>query len=250
MTIRGLDKSSHVPLYWQLYTKLARQIEAAELKVGDRVPSERELAEQLNVSRITARQAIDALVESGLVYREQGRGTFVAEPKKRGLQGFTSFSEDLVARGHSPSSQVMAQELIPADQKLQQLLKIGPEDQVLHLVRLRLADERPVAIQATHLNHRLCPGIEQEDFSSQSLFTVLREKYYVHPAWTEVEMEALSATTAQAHLLKIKPGEPVLVVRGVTFTESFEVVESVETSYRGKGLVLYLGRQRLPTRNR
>lgn len=250
MTVRGLDKSSHVPLYRQLYAKLIAQIEAAELKVGDRVPSERELAEQLNVSRITARQAIDALVETGLVYREQGRGTFVAEPKKRGLQGFTSFSEDLVARGHTPSSRVVTQELVPAGEKWQQILKIGPDEPVFHLVRVRLADEQPVAIQSTHLNHRLCPGIEHEDFECQSLFTVLRTKYYVHPAWTEVEMEALPATAEAARLLEIKAGEPVMVVRGVTFTESFEVVESVETIYRGKGLVLYLGRQRLSLHNR
>jgi GntR family transcriptional regulator len=247
MTIRGLDKSSHIPLYRQLLSKLVRQIEAGELKVGERLPSEREMAEQLNVSRITARQAVDALVDSGLVYREQGRGTFVAEPKMRGLQGFTSFSEDLVARGFRPSSRVITQELVPADEKLQQQLKIGPEDQALHLVRVRMADEYPVAIQLTYLNHRLCPGIEHEDFGTHSLFTVLREKYYLHPAWTEVEMEALPATAEEAHLLEIVEGEPVLVVRGLTYTEAFEIIEDVRTVYRGKGLVLYLGRQRIST---
>src|SRR5512135_590089 len=104
MKLRLLDKNSSEPLYSQLYARLMEKIEKGELKAGDRVPAERELAESLNVSRITARQAIDALVKSGLVYREQGRGTFVAEPRMRGVMGFSSFSQDVASRGLHPSS--------------------------------------------------------------------------------------------------------------------------------------------------
>ena len=250
MNALSLDKNSHVPLYQQLYNRLALQIESGEWPVGHQLPSERELSTQLNVSRITARQAIDALVESGLVYREQGRGTFVAESKMRGLHGFVSFSEDMRARGYHPSSRVIAQQLIHVDEKLQKSLKIGPEDYALHLVRVRMADNRPVALQFTYLPHHLCPGLENEDLNNQSLFAVLRQKYFVHPAWTEVEMEAAAATAEEARLLEIEKGEPVLVVRGVTYTESFELVESVRTVYRGKGLALYIGRQRIPYMDR
>lgn len=247
MRIRNLDKNSSVPLYRQLSARLASKIQNGEYKTGDKLPSERELSEQLNVSRITARQAIEELLERGLIYRERGRGTFVAEPRMRRLQGLTSFTEYMLSRGYQPSSRVITQKLVPADEELQQILKIGPEEKALHLVRVRLADGKPVALQSSFISHRLCPGIEQEDFSTQSLFKILREKYYVHPTWTEVEIEALPATNEEARLLKVKPGDPLLVVRGRTYTDTFDIIENVRTAYRGKGMALYIGRQRLGT---
>ncbi|HEX7974847.1 MAG TPA: GntR family transcriptional regulator, partial [Anaerolineales bacterium] len=169
MKLRLLDKNSSEPLYSQLYARLMEKIEKGELKAGDRVPAERELAESLNVSRITARQAIDALVKSGLVYREQGRGTFVAEPRMRGVMGFSSFSQDVESRGLHPSSSVLSQELTRVDEKLQKTLKLGPEDLAIHIVRVRKADDTPVALQSTYIPYSLCPGLENEDFSSASL---------------------------------------------------------------------------------
>ena len=245
MDLQPLDKGSFIPLYLQLFERLARQIEMGILKPGERLISERDLAVSLNISRITTRQAIDALLESGLVYREQGRGTFVAEPKMRGVLGFTSFTEDMRSRGLKPSSRVLVQELLCVDEKLQFTLKIGPEDYALHLVRLRCADNQPVALQSSYVPARMFPGLEKEDLNDKSLFTVLIEKYCIRPAWTEAEIEAMPASPEEARLLTLKPNDPLLVVRGLTFTDSFEVVESVRTAYRSKGVALYIGRQRL-----
>jgi GntR family transcriptional regulator len=247
MMFRPLDKNSPEPLYTQLFSRLMEKIETGELKAGDRVPAERELAESLNVSRITARQAIDALVKSGLVYREQGRGTFVAEPRMRSLMGFASFSQDMISRGLHPSSVVLAQELVTVDEKLQKELKIGPKDFAVRIVRIRKANDHPVALQSTYLPYSLCPGLEKEDLTTASLYAVLREKYYIAPAWTEAVMEALPASKEEAQDLQIEMNEPVLMVKGITFSESFEVIETVRTVYRGKGLALYIGRQRIPT---
>jgi GntR family transcriptional regulator len=245
MVISQLNKNSPVPLYNQLYALLAAQINSGEMKAGDKVPPERELAEQLRISRITARQAIDALVESGLVYREQGRGTFVAEPKMRGLIGFTSFSHDIWARGMRPGSLVLSCEVVPVDDSTGKILRLETGRPAIHLVRVRLADDKPVAIQAAYLPYERAQGLENEDMSGVSLYSILREKYYINPCWTEAELEALPATTEEARLLQIEKNDPVLVVRGITFTDSFEVVESVRTVYRGKGLALYIGRQRI-----
>jgi GntR family transcriptional regulator len=245
MGIPLLNKNSTIPLYSQLYSLLASKIQSGELKAGDRIPAERELSEQLNISRITARQALDALVESGLVYRERGRGTFVAEPKMRGLIGFTSFSEDIQSRGMRPGSSILSLELTKVDETLSNLLKINPGDFAVHLVRLRKADEKPVAIQSAYLPAYMVPGLENADLSELSLYKYLRENYFINPYWTEAELEAIPATAEEAHLLGIDKGDPVLVVKGITYTESFEVVESVRTVYRGKGLALYIGRQRI-----
>jgi len=245
MNLQPLDKGSYVPLYMQLYSRLMRMINNGELRPGDKLVSERELADSLNISRITARQSMQALLESGLVYREQGRGTFVAERKMRGLMGFTSFTDDIRSRGYQPSSRVLTQELIYVDEQLQRVIKVKPDELVLHLVRLRMADNLPVAIQSSYLPSHLVPGLEKEDLNNKSLFAVLNQEYYIYPYWTEAEVEAVSATSEEAHQLGLKPHDPLLVVRGLTFTESFEIVESVRTAYRSKGLALYIGRQRL-----
>lgn len=240
-----LNKHSPIPLYSQLYSRLAAHIASGELKAGDRIPPERELAEAMNVSRITARQAIDALVEKGLVFRERGRGTFVAEPKMRSLVAFTSFSEDLRARGFQPSSRIITQMLLPVDEKTGRLLKLKAGELVIHLERVRLADERPVATQTAFIPYSLCPGLQLQDLHNQSLYSVLREHYNIYPAWTEAEIEAVPATAEEAALLQLEEGDPVLVVRGITFSDKFEIIESVRTVYRSLGQALYIGRQRI-----
>ncbi len=244
MQLKQLDKGSHTPLYLQLAAALTGDIASGALKPGDRIPSERELAAQLGVSRITARLAVDALLEGGLVYREQGRGTFIAERKMHGLKGFLSFTEDILERGMQPSSRVLAQEVVTPDEAIRVALRLQPGERALRLVRLRLADGEPVALQFSFLPAQLCPGLEAVDLNDQSLFGVLRARHFIHPVWTEAEVEAAGATPEEARALDMAPGAPVLVVRGLTFTESFEVVESVRTVYRTL-LPLYIGRQRL-----
>jgi GntR family transcriptional regulator len=243
MKIHLLDKKSHVPLYYQLVSQLMENIRNEELKPGDKLPSEREIAEALNISRITARLAITELLDRGLLYREQGRGTFIAQSKRRSIQGFTSFTEDMLNRGLTPSSKVLAQEVITLDE-VHKALNLQPGEKVIHIYRLRMANGAPVALQTSFLPYHIFPGLEKEDLSS-SLFQILNKKYFVFPSWTEPEVDALPATSEEAELLDLKLNDPVLVVRAQTFTDSFEVVESVKTVYRGESMGLYLGRQRL-----
>jgi GntR family transcriptional regulator len=247
ISLPKLDKHSSDSLYSQLFNQLKKMIENGELITGDRVPAERELAESLNVSRITARQAIDALVKNGLVYRERGKGTFVAEPHMDSVMGFTSFSEDMKSRGLTPSSNVITQELTRVNEKLQKTLKLGPEQLAIYIVRVRLADSKPVALQSTYLPASLCPGLESQDLSSTSLYSILREIYYVHPSWTEAKVEVSAASEEEAGFLQIEKNDPVLIIKGLTFTDSFEIIECVSTVYRGRDLSLYIGRQHIQT---
>jgi GntR family transcriptional regulator len=241
----GLDKTSYVPLYRQLVDVFVRKIDSGELRPGDRLPSEREMAESMKVSRITARQALDTLEQLGLVYREQGRGTFAAEPRLHHVEGFSSFSEYVIKRGRQPSSRIIKQELIDADQSLQNLLKLQPDEQVLHLVRIRLADDTPLALQSACLPQHICPGLENGNLASRSLFEMLREEFAVYPTWTEPEICAGAASETEAELLELEPGAPVLVVSALTYTETFEIIEQVRTVYRGTDFWLYIGRQRV-----
>jgi GntR family transcriptional regulator len=244
MTKLRINKLSPVPLYLQLVQGMTEQIRLGELQPGDRIPSERELTETAQVSRTTARIAIDELVASGLVYREQGRGTFVAKPRMRNLMGFVSFTEDIIARGMKPRTTVLRQQKIKASAKIASALRIEAGESVLNLVRIRLADDEPIAVQHSYLPSKLVPGLENYDLTDKSLFNILRTEYGIYPAWTEAEVEASAASSELAEHFQVEEGSPVLVVRGLSYTESFEVVESVETCYRSQGFALYLGRQR------
>ncbi|MBX3064995.1 MAG: GntR family transcriptional regulator [Anaerolineae bacterium] len=245
MTRATLNKYSHIPLYRQLVDRLALQIRSGQLQVGERVPSEREMAETLGVSRTTARLAIEELVASGLVYRDQGRGTFVAEPTSRRVMGFASFSEELVAHGRRPGSRILEQLLVDGDESIRATLKLQGDEKALRLVRLRLADDKPIALQTSHVAGRLVPGLESKDMTDQSLHRVLREDYFVYPEWTEAEIGARRASANEAELLNIEVGDPVLLVHGRAYTDSFEPVEVVTTVYHGDELTLYFGRQRI-----
>ena len=245
MNYQPLDKTSHIPLYLQLTTQLIHLIEEGHLKPGDKIASERELSETLKVSRITTRLAIQELLKNGLIYREQGRGTFIAESKMRNVQGFTSFTENMTKLGMKPGSQILLQEVVPAEEALAQSLHINSGEPALHLVRLRTVDDRPVAIHYAYLPLNICEGLESEPLADKSLFTVLKQKYNVYPAWTEAVVEAATALPEEARLLGLKPGEPVLIVRGTTFSESFDIVENVRTIYPSRGFRLYIGRQQI-----
>jgi len=244
MTKLRINKHSPIPLYLQLVQDITEQIRLGQLQPGDRIPSERELTQNARVSRTTARIAIEELVASGLVYREQGRGTFVAEPRMRNLMGFVSFSEDIIARGMKPRSVLLKQQVVAASEKIAANLRIEVGEPVLNLVRIRLADDEPLAMQDSYLPARLVPGLDTFDLADKSLFSTLRIEYGIYPAWTEAEVEAIAATSQLADYLQISEGLPVLLVRGLSYTESFEIVESVKTYYRSQGFTLYLGRQR------
>ena len=110
-----IDKTSPLPIYYQLVEWIKGLIERGELKPGDSLPSEREYAERFSISRMTVRQAITELVNGGYLYRQKGVGTFVAEKKiEQQLMGLTSFTEDMKSRGMEPSSKLVGFEIVPA----------------------------------------------------------------------------------------------------------------------------------------
>lgn len=238
-----LNKNSHRPLYLQVVDLLVAQMRGGELLPGTRVPSEREMAEDLDISRTTARLAVDQLVRLGAVYREQGRGTFVAEPRMRNVRGFASFSGDVRSRGGEPGSEILHFSLVDPIPEVSSRLRLDSGEQALELIRIRTADGNPVALQHHFLPAHIVPGLDTVDMTDQSLFEILRSKYFIYPAWTEAEVEAALPSEQEQKVLRIDATEPVLIVSGLTFTNSFEVVETVRTVYRSAGFALYMGRQ-------
>jgi GntR family transcriptional regulator len=237
--------SSHFqpPMYFRIQQAILEQIQAGQLKPGDQLPSEAELAQQHQVSRITAKRALDELVRQGRAFRQQGRGTFVAQARIREISGFRSFSEDIRARGFEPSSQVLAFEETAPDEAIRQRLHLPEGERVYLLKRLRLASGEPVAVETAHLPCRLCPGLLQEDLARGSLYNLLIEKYQVVPTWADAEIESCAASGEEAGLLRLKTGTPVLTARRVTYAANYDAIETVVSVYRGDRFTFYTGRQ-------
>ena len=183
---------------------------------------------------MTARQALRALRDDGLLYAERGRGTFVAEPKfnvqTRQLLGF---SEDMRQRGLTPSSRVLSFRRCPATGEVAESLQLPTEEEIFEIIRLRLADKVPMAYETCSLPVRLCPQLKRADVERGSLYKTLEENYGVSIAWADEVLEAAIATRKEAELLALSARAPVLVVQRTVYTEERTPIEVVRSVYRG-----------------
>jgi GntR family transcriptional regulator len=235
-----LERESKLPLYQQLYEILHRRIIGGEWRPGDMIPAEPELMAAYGVSRITLRQVLDMLVRDGLIVRQQGRGSFVARPRlEKGMMRIFSFTEDMRQRGLRPTTVVLAAELVPAAAELAAKLKIEPGEELVRLERLRLAEDEPLAIEESHLVHRICPGLLRSDFASESLREVLARDYGVRWSRARQTIQAILAGEGAAALLGIDPGAALLYIERVSYAQDHAPVEVLRVLYRGDRYVLY-----------
>ena len=229
-----LDKKHPLPLYHQLKSIIEERIDCGEWKPGIQLPSERELCEQFKISRITVRQAIAELVVEGRLARVHGRGTFVAQPRiEQQLTQLTGFTQDMQARGQRPGATVLQLEAAAAPPALARALQLKPDEPVVLLKRLRLADGEPLAVETAYLPDRLCHGLLSENLEDRSLYKLLTEKFNIAPARAEQQMEAVACPAAEAKLLGIRKNSPVLHVHRTTFDRDDRPFERVESFYRG-----------------
>ena len=222
-----------VPLYFQLKTWLLEMIENDELKPGDCIPSERELSEKHNISRMTVRQAVSELVHEGLLVRKQGKGTFVAEPKiEQGLLELTSFTEDMRQRGLSPSTRPLGVHAEPASKRVARALDLGIDTRVVVVERLRLADGVPMALERSHLAYEVGVPLLDEDLSG-SLYDVIENKFGIQLARARQTLEPVSATANEAEILEVEEGAPLLALERTSFSSLGRPIEFVRSLYRG-----------------
>lgn len=236
----AIYRNSPVPRYYQLKEILRERIRAGEWKPGDLIPSERELGETYGISRMTARQAITDLVNEGVFYREQGKGTFVSRHKiTQQLIHLTGFTEDIRARGQRPSTKVLSAQMCPADETTAERLRIQPGQLLFCLQRLRLADDEPLAIELSQLNFKGCEKLLEEDLESNSLYRLLEARYGVPLMEAEQELEAGLVGNEEAQLLKIAVGSPVLYTRRTTYTDRNQPIEYAKAVYCGNKYTFY-----------
>lgn len=234
-----LNANSPIPLYIQLKELLVRQIRRGELHPHDRLPSERELSEQYGISRMTVRQALQLLVKEGVLYTAAGKGTYVSEVLFEQDHALTGFSEQMQRANLRASSRVLEATVIPAAPYVAGKLEVPPYSGVILLKRLRLANEKPIAIETAYLSQNLCPDLLKHDFSQVSLYAVLREEYGLVPTSALQVVEAALANVEEARLLELHPPAAVLRMERVTRNVQDVVLEYVESVYRGDRYKFY-----------
>lgn len=213
------------------------ELVGAGLSPGDAIPSERELAERFSVSRMTVRQAVDALVVDGLLERRQGSGTYVARPKVDVQSRINSFSEEMRQRGMIPGTRVLRAEELPAAAEVAMWLGIAPHQRVHFLHRVRLADGVPMSVEKTWVPVDLVPDLLAQG-PPRSMYEALAEAGLA-PTWGEDTIEAVAADAGQADLLGATPGAPLLDIGRRTYAGDTAVSYS-RSLFRGDRYKLWV----------
>lgn len=231
----AVDRSSALPYYVQVRDAIQARIQDGVWNPGDRLPGEPELCRLFDVSRTVIRQALNDLVYKGLVVREKGKGTFVAQPKIREslVQKLTGFYRDMVEQGYTPVTQVLRQESVPASQKVAAYLHIKPGMPVIAIERLRFVQDVPIQLVTTYLPFALCEVLLDVDFSSQSLYAVLEQRCGVQIARGYRSIEAVPANEREARLLRVRKGAPLILLDSVSFSSDDAPVEYYHAVHRG-----------------
>ena len=213
-----LRHESPVPLYYQLEQALRSQIASGTWPPGSVISSERELMQAAGVSRATVRQAIGNLIGQGLLERVHGRGTFVARPKlEQEMRSVYSFAEQMGVRGVQLEDSLLQRHRVPAPDDLAQLLAVAPAAPLIHIKRVRLLSGAPLMLDSSYVPYHLCPGLLTDPFESP-LYRMLAERYDLPPVHCTDVLEPVLADEAQAHLLEVGVGSPLMFLERVTFT--------------------------------
>lgn len=226
--------SGPIPLYHQLRQAIRERIAAGEWRPGDQVPTIRELCQLYGVSRITAVQALGALAQEGLLARQRGKGTFVAEPKiEHGPVRLLSFTEDIQRRRHVPGSRILELARTRAEQVVAARLQLATGEAVVLLRRLRLADGTPMAVQSSYLPDALVPGLADETEPIESLYRYLEARYGILPMKATESYEPIKVDHASASLLGVARGAPAFSVERTMRDRRNRLVEYTVSVLRG-----------------
>jgi len=235
-----LNQDSMTPLYVQLMNEVEKSIKNGEYKPGDKLLTETEMAKKYGVSLITVRKAIGSLMEEGLVVRKQGKGTFVTRPKlSRNMKKLQSFSEMCAQMGVVPGAKMLENRLVPADARVAEALGIEPGSNVVHISRLRYADQEPVQIETSYFPLKYAFLLDAK-FDDNSLFDHLREKSGARVASSEKQIELCRATAEEAELLGVKKGDAMLCVRSTAFDKNGEPMYAGVQIINGDRFTLYV----------
>jgi GntR family transcriptional regulator len=231
------------PIYKKIQAGILQRIENGQLKPGDAVDSERELARRHGVSLMTARHALAVLEREGMVVRRRGAGTFIAPPKIH-FNKLMSYTEQMASRSLSPVAKILSFTVLSNEHEIAARLALPGTSRLIKLERLRQGTTEPFALETCYLPADEFPNLTHAPLERRSLFSLLEHDYGVEIAHADEEIDATSADVQTARLLAIAPGSPVLRIRQVIYSTKGKAIIYVLGLYRSDRHTLLIRRFR------
>lgn len=230
----SLERGSGIALYRQIQHKLMDQIRSGTFKASEPLPSVEEIANSYGVSLMTARQAVRSLCDLGVIYSQQGKGTFISRTKvEKNFRRVLSFTEEMKLRGSTPRSRVLSLRLGAPSREVRKALELNAGERVYCLHRLRIADGVPMGVERSWLPALACPELPAMLQDNASLYRTLAERYGIQLHSANEVVEVGKATSEEARLLHIAPRNPVFLFTRTSFLESGKPTEYVKSTFRG-----------------
>jgi GntR family transcriptional regulator len=236
--MRKIDRESPIPVYYQIAVDMRRRIQMQEWKLGQQLPSEPDLADLYQVTRVTLRQALSELVKDGLVKRQRGSGTFVNEQPKPLIYDLglpVSFSKRILEMGYKPDAQILdARVFSDPYPEIAKQLRLQSNEPVAYLKRVLTADGLPVAIDRSWFSDKLCPEITTTPLIQNSVSQTLSTRYRLIPIHSETMFESTRASIRDANILDSYPEVPLILLTTISFLKDGTPVEYSTTSWLGE----------------
>ncbi|MEW6651761.1 MAG: GntR family transcriptional regulator [Chloroflexota bacterium] len=233
--LHELDKSIPVPLYYQLKSYFLKEIESGNLCLGDRIPTEDELHENLRLSRSTIRHAITELVQEGWLERRKSKGTYVIRTSKSPVifRSFEPFYQSVKLYGKTPRTEVIDLSVITANNKLAESMNLAVGEKVITMFRRRFINEEPVVTIQNYLPFSLCEFVLERDFSTASLYETFMQNPLTRIDKTTTIISSQKATAEDAKLLNVELDCPMLVFNTISHTAQKKIIDFAYSHYRG-----------------
>ena len=229
-----VDKGSSEPLYAQIQGIIEQEITSGRLKPGDRIPSEQEIAARYEVSRVTARKALDNLVAKNLLFRQAGKGTFVAEHGMAyEFSTMLSFSRSLRSRGFEVRTEILDQALIPASLEIAQQLRIPAGADAVIVRRLRYVDGIAAAIHTSYFDARIYSPLLEIDLATRSILEAAEQIGGIRMSYSIDSLRAVPVSVPDSRILGIKAASPALELDGIVFDQNNTPSRYTRGIYRG-----------------
>lgn len=231
------------PAYKKIQGSILKRLESGQLKPGDMVDSERELAKIHRVSLMTARHALSELEREGMVVRRRGAGTFVASPKIH-FNKLMSYTEQMSMRGLTASSKLLSLNVLDSEPELAARLALPASGRIIKFERLRLGGNEPFAIETCYLSADEFADLTRAHLDRVSLFSILKRDYGLEVSHADEEVDVTTADPLTARVLGVAAGLPLLRIRQEIYSNQGKIILYVLGLYRGDRHTLFIRRFR------
>lgn len=230
-----INKYSDVPLYCQLKNIIIRKIESGEYAADSQIPSEQELCGKYNISRPTVRQAINELTNSGYIYKEKGKGTFVSKAKSRiDIKNYTGFTDSILDSQIPGERSIISAEIIGSSGNLANIFNM-PYNQKADFAEIKYLsrhNDEAFSLNTSYISLALFPSILEDVNSKKPSYDILRGKYPLIPSKSKSTLEVIYIDKVDAQYMQIQPGQPVIMIENILLAKNGQVVEYIKSKYR------------------